>query len=100
MSTHVKRVLSNRLLLAISLVLTMIAFSLVLAQPPQAAASPKAAATAPATATACPSQTVEYTYYTDASKTEACGYRISTCYCSIYRDGCRTDFYTITTSDC
>jgi hypothetical protein len=96
MSTRVKRVLSNRFLLAISLVLTMIAFSLVLAQPPKAGASTKAAATT----SACPSQTIEYTYYTDASMTTACGWKIITCYCGGGSGGCRTSFFTIDYSDC
>ncbi|HEY0099604.1 MAG TPA: hypothetical protein VGB76_11700 [Pyrinomonadaceae bacterium] len=96
MSTHIKRVLSQRFLLAISLVLTMIAFSLVLAQPPKADASPKAGAAT----TACPSSTIEYTYYTDASMTVECGWRIITCYCGGGSGGCRTAYYTIDWSEC
>lgn len=96
MSTHVKKVLGRRFLLALSLVLTMIAFSLVLAQPPQADASPKAGATA----SACPSSTIEYTYYTDASMTTECGWRIITCYCGGGSGGCRTPYYTIDWSEC
>ena len=95
MSTHVKRVISNRFLLAISLVLTMIAFSLALAQPPKAGAATKAAA-----ASACPSSTIEYTYYTDASMTTACGWKIITCYCGGGRGGCQTPYYTIDWSEC
>jgi hypothetical protein len=96
MSTHVKRLLSHRFLLAISLVLTMIAFSFVLAQPPKA----RAAAKTSAGANACPSQTIEYTYYTDATKTVECGWRIITCYCGGGSGGCRTAYYTIDWSDC
>lgn len=100
MTTHVKRVLSHRFLLAISLVLTMLAFSFVLAQPPQAVASPKAAAPTTATASGCPSQTIEYTYYTDASMTTECGWRTITCWCGGGSSGCRTAYYTIDYSDC
>lgn len=96
MSTHVKKVIGNRFLLAVSLVLSMIAFSLVLAQPPQANASPKTNATT----TACPSSTIEYTYYTDASMTVECGWRIITCYCGGGSGGCRTPYYTIDWSEC
>ena len=94
MSTHVKRVLNNRFLLAISLVLTMIAFSFVLTQPPTAGAATKT------NVSACPSQTIEYTYYTDASMTTACGWRIITCYCGGGSGGCRTPYYTIDWSEC
>ena len=98
MSTHVKRVLSHRFLLAISLVLTMLAFSFVLAQPPQAVASPKASTAT--TTSACPSHTIEYTYYTDASMTVECGWKIITCYCGGGSGGCRTAYYTIDWSEC
>ncbi len=64
----------------------MIALSLVLVQPPQAGA--------------CPSQQIEYTYYTDSTYTTACGTKIITCYCSVYRDGCNTPYYTIDYYDC
>jgi hypothetical protein len=86
MSTHIKRVLGHRFLLAIGLVLSLVAFSLVLVQPPKAGA--------------CPSSTIEYTYYTDASKTTECGWRIITCYCGGGSGGCRTAYYTIDYSDC
>jgi hypothetical protein len=65
-----------------------------LAQPPKADASPKSAATA------CPSSTIEYTYYTDASMTTECGWRIITCYCGGGSGGCRTPYYTIYSSEC
>jgi hypothetical protein len=90
MSTHVKRVLSQRFLLAISLVLTMLAFSFVLAQPPQADASTKAGAGA----RACPVDTVEFNYYTDASMTVWCGRESLTCHCHHRATGCRTEYYT------
>jgi hypothetical protein len=96
MSTYAKRVLNHRFLLAIGLVLTMIAFSFVLAQPQKAVASPKATASA----SACPSSTIEYTYYTDASMTVECGWRIITCYCGGGSGGCRTPYYTIDWSEC
>ena len=86
MSAHVKRLVNHRCLLAISLVLTMIAFSLVLAQQPQAVASPKANAGA----RACPVDTVEVTYYTDASMTVVCGRASLTCYCNSRHWGCQT----------
>ncbi|HZG52333.1 MAG TPA: hypothetical protein VEZ40_09360 [Pyrinomonadaceae bacterium] len=86
MSTHIKKLLARRFLLAIGLVLSMVAFSLVMVQPPKAGA--------------CPSSTIEYTYYTDASMTEVCGTRIITCYCGGGSSGCRTPYYTIDYSDC
>jgi hypothetical protein len=47
-------------------------------------------------ANACPPQQIEYTYYTDATYTVACGYKIIPCYCGeTYSDGCRTAYYTI-----
>lgn len=96
MSTHVKRILNRRFLLAISLVLTMIAFSLVLAQQPKAGASPKAVAGA----SACPPHTSEITYYTDASMTQVCGRESLTCYCHHRSWGCRTEYYTERYLDC
>jgi len=44
-------------------------------------------------ANACPPNEVETTYYTDASKTVECGYRIISCSCQVYSEGCRTAFY-------
>jgi hypothetical protein len=90
MFIHVKRVLNQRFLLAISLVLTMIAFSLVLAQPPKADASPKAAASA----SFCPPHTTEIIYYTDASMTVMCGRESLTCWCNEAHWGCQTPYYT------
>lgn len=86
MSTHVTRLLKHRFLLSISLVLMMLALSLATVQPPKAGA--------------CPSSTIEYTYYTDASMTTECGWRIITCYCGGGSGGCRTPYYTIDWSEC
>jgi hypothetical protein len=96
MSTHIKKLLGHRFLLAISLVLTMIAFSLVLAQPPKADASPKAGAVA----SFCPPHTTEITYYTDASMMVVCGRESLTCYCKHARSGCVTPYYTERYLDC
>jgi hypothetical protein len=90
MSTHVKRVLNRRFLLALSLVLTMLAFSFVLAQPPQAVASEKAGASA----RTCPPDTAVVTYYTDASMTVACGWHSLTCHCNNAQWGCKTPYHT------
>lgn len=80
MSTHIKKLLGHRFLLAIGLLLSMVAFSLVLVQPPKAGA--------------CPVDTVEVTYYTDASMTEICGRAFLTCYCSSRHWGCQTAYST------
>ena len=96
MSTHVKRILNQRFLLALSLVLTMIALSLVLAQPPKADASPKA----DAGASACPPHTTQITYYTDASMTNICGRESLTYYCHHHSSGCQTEYYTEQYLDC
>ncbi|MDQ1590237.1 MAG: hypothetical protein QOG71_864 [Pyrinomonadaceae bacterium] len=96
MSIHAQRVFDQRFLLAVSLVLTMIAFSLALAQPPKADASPKAGTGA----SACPPQTVEVTYYTDASMTVICGRASLTCYCNSSHWGCQTDYSTERYLDC
>lgn len=86
MSTHVKKVLGSRFFLALTLVFTMITLSLALTSPPKAGA--------------CPSNQIEYTYYTDASMTVECGWRIITCYCGGGSGGCRTEFYTIDWTEC
>src|SRR5262245_38124917 len=49
---------------------------------------------------ACPPSDIEYTYYTDASKTEQCGWKYITCYCSTTSNGCVTPYYDITYWDC
>lgn len=49
---------------------------------------------------ACPPTDIEWTYYTDASKTVACGWKYTTCYCSTTSSGCRTSFYDITYWEC
>jgi hypothetical protein len=86
MSAHVKRLLGNRFWLAFSIALTMVVLSLVLVQPPKTGA--------------CPSQQIEYTYYTDNTYTTECGWKIITCSCGVYRSGCNTAYYTIGWSDC
>jgi hypothetical protein len=90
MSTQVRKVFSHRFLLAISLVLTMIALSFVLAQPPKAEAG----------ASACPPQAVRIIYYTDASMTVACGWETLGCSCYHSRWGCRTEYSTGEYLDC
>jgi hypothetical protein len=86
MFAHVKRLLGSRLSLALAIVITMLVLGLVTVQPRKAGA--------------CPSQQIEYTYYTDATYTTACGWKIITCSCGVYRDGCSTAYYTIDYSDC
>jgi hypothetical protein len=86
MSTHVKRLLGNRLTLALAIVITILLLGLATVQP--------------RTAGACPSQTIEYTYYTDGTYTTPCGWKIITCSCGVYRDGCSTAYYTIDWSEC
>jgi hypothetical protein len=51
---------------------------------------------------ACPSQQVEYTYYTDGTYTTPCGYKIIPCSCGggAISSGCRTSYYTIDWSEC
>lgn len=44
---------------------------------------------------AAPDHDIEYTYYTDATKTEECGYRIIFCFGGSASGGCRTIWYTI-----
>jgi hypothetical protein len=86
MSTHVNKLLGNRFFLALSLVFTMMLVSLAVVTPPKTGA--------------CPSNQIEYTYYTDASMTVACGSKIITCYCRSYSAGCQTAYYTIDWSEC
>ena len=54
----------------------------------------------PAVVHACPSSTVEIYYYTDATYSTQCGYKIITCYCSSYHEGCVTSFTEVVNSDC
>jgi uncharacterized protein (DUF427 family) len=49
---------------------------------------------------ACPTTDIEYTYYTDASKTVVCGWKYITCYCSVTSSGCKTSYYDIQWWDC
>jgi hypothetical protein len=51
-------------------------------------------------AQACPANDVDITYYTDASKTVECGYKIITCGCQTASSGCRTPYYTAISSPC
>lgn len=44
---------------------------------------------------AAPDHDIEWTYYTDSSKTEECGWKILTCGGGVYGAGCRTPWYTI-----
>lgn len=53
----------------------------------------------PAPTNACPSNEVETFYYTDASKTVQCGYRLVYC-CGIYSEGCVTSYYIRYTYPC
>lgn len=46
----------------------------------------------PATTNACPTNEVETYYYTDASKTVQCGYKLLYC-CGVYQEGCVTSYY-------
>lgn len=86
MPAQVQRLLRSRLSLAISIVVMLVVFSLALVQPPKSGA--------------CPSQQIEYTYYTDASMTVECGWKIITCSCGSYRGGCSTAYYTIDWYEC
>ena len=96
MSAHVKRLASHRFFLAISLVLTMLALSFVLALPSKAVASEKAGASA----STCPPETAMVTYYTDASMTTACGWGSLTCRCKESHGGCQTQYYTTDFLEC
>ena len=49
---------------------------------------------------ACPPTDIEYIYYTDASKSVQCGWKYTTCYCSVTSNGCQTSFYDINYWDC
>jgi hypothetical protein len=51
-------------------------------------------------ANACPPNEVETTYYTDASKTVECGYRIISCGCHVYSEGCHTAYSTSDSFPC
>lgn len=51
-------------------------------------------------ASACPPNEVETTYYTDASKTVECGYRIISCNCHVYSEGCHTTYFTTDSFPC
>lgn len=44
---------------------------------------------------AAPDHDIEYTYYTDATKTVECGYRILFCGGGTWSSGCRTSWYTV-----
>ena len=70
----VQRVLRSRVL-AVAFALVLTGFAL-----------------APATTYACPSQGSETDYYTDATKSVECGYRIVYC-CGIQQSGCVTPYY-------
>ena len=49
----------------------------------------------------CPLNDVEHEYYTDASLTEQCGYRIIYCNCGgSYSWGCRTPYFITTSTPC
>jgi hypothetical protein len=53
----------------------------------------------PAPTNACPTQEIETIYYTDATKTVECGYRLIYC-CGSYQEGCVTSYYDRYTSPC
>lgn len=54
----------------------------------------------PPVAHGCPSSTVEIYYFTDASHSVQCGYKIITCYCGGFHEGCVTSFTEVYNSDC
>lgn len=85
MSSNLKKIVRNRMLMIV-LAIAVIWLGL--------------AAMSPPTTHACPPQMIEYTYYTDSSLTTPCGWKIITCSCGVYRDGCTTSFYTIDYSEC
>jgi hypothetical protein len=78
----VPNVLRNRIF-AVAIVLVLTGFALAM----------------PVPTNACPSQEVETYYYTDATKTVQCGYRLVYC-CGTYREGCVTSFYDRYTYPC
>ena len=51
-------------------------------------------------ANACPPNEVETTFYTDASMTVECGYRIISCNCHVYSEGCHTAYSTTDSYPC
>jgi hypothetical protein len=57
---------------------------------------------APAEVQACPSQQIEWTYYTDGTYSTPCGGKIIACSCGsgAYYYGCQTSYYTIDYYDC
>jgi len=48
-------------------------------------------------ANACPPNEVDTTYYADASLTVECWYRIISCNCQVYSEGCHTAYSTTDT---
>lgn len=85
MSSIIRRIVGNRLLVIV-LALAVTGFGLTAMSVP--------------TAHACPPQQIEYTYFTDASHTVSCGWKIITCSCGVYKGGCATEFYEIDWSEC
>jgi hypothetical protein len=82
----VRNVLKNRALLTI-LAIVMVWGSLTFMLAPEAYA--------------CSPNTVETTYYTNASMTVECGYRILFCNCGgTFSSGCVTSFKTVDSSSC
>jgi hypothetical protein len=71
----VQKVLKNRVF-AVALALILTGFALA----------------TPVPINACPTQEIETIYYTDASKTVECGYKIIYC-CGVYQQGCVTSFF-------
>lgn len=82
---QVKNFLKNRAVLTI-LAIVMVWGSLTFALAPRA--------------NACPPNEVDTTYYTDASKTVECGYRIISCSCHVYSEGCHTAYFTTDSFPC
>jgi hypothetical protein len=71
----VPRILKNKIF-AVALALVLTGFALAL----------------PAPTNACPSNEVETIYYTDATKTVECGYKLIYC-CGVYKQGCVTPYF-------
>jgi hypothetical protein len=71
----VPRILKNKVF-AVALALLLTGFAL----------------TVPAPTNACPSNEVETIYYTDATKTVECGYKLLYC-CGVYQQGCVTPYF-------